>query len=166
MSCSVSSNCINNGNRCFNCKFDNDGYSEYGDNLYSAIDRGIKHPVIEKRKGEHKASKAAERKEKKAGRDRDRVSILKMASKTEERVKSTLNSGRINKDGDLKTSDLVIDVKMQSTRKNPVINVDEFDKVNQDCLRSNKQHGVLCIENKEGKRFYVIGEDLFKSKFI
>lgn len=165
MSCEVSNNCINH-HRCFECCFDGDKYSNYGVNLYAPIDKKIKHPIMAKNKQDRKDAKKAERTLNKKEKDKDRISLLKKAEKTEESVKSSLNSGRINRDGDLKAEDIVIDVKLQSTRKDPVIKVDEFIKVNNDSIRANKQYGVLCIENKDGLRFYVIGEDLFISKFV
>lgn len=165
MSCEISQNCSNNY-RCFECSFDGDKYSPYGVNLYAAIDKKIKHPLMLKNKQERKDAKKADRLHIKREKDRDKVSLLKKANKVEEVVKSTLNSGRINKDGDLRADDLIIDVKLQSTRKDPVIKVDEFIKVNNDCIRANKQYGVLCIENKDGQRFYVISEELFSNRFL
>lgn len=165
MSCEVSKNCIN-CHRCFECCFDGNKYSNYGINLYAAIDKKIKHPIMAKNKQDKKDAKKAERTLNKKEKDKERISLLKKAEKVEENVKSSLNSGRINRDGDLKADDIVIDVKLQSTRKDPVIKVDEFIKVNNDSIRANKQYGVLCIENKDGLRFYVIGEDLFISKFV
>jgi hypothetical protein len=165
MSCDVSQNCSNNY-RCFECSFDGNKYSSYGINLYAAIDKKIKHPLTIVRKQERKDAKKAEKLLTKKEKDKKKVSLLKKANKVEEIVKSTLNSGRINKDGDLRVDDLIIDVKLQSTRKDPIIKVDEFIKVNNDCIRANKQYGVLCIENKDGQRFYIISEELFSSKFI
>lgn len=165
MSCEVANNCINY-HRCFQCCFDGDKYSPYGVNLYSAIDKKIKHPLMLKNKQERKDAKKADKLQTKREKDKDKVSLLKKANKVEEVVKSTLNSGRINKDGDLRADDLIIDVKLQSTRKDPIIKVDEFIKVNNDCIRANKQYGVLCIENKDGQRFYVISEELFSNRFL
>lgn len=165
MSCDVSANCLNN-HRCFDCAFDGNRYSDYGANLYLAIDRDIEHPIIIERKLARKANKKREKQIERQEKDRQRSALVKKAAKVEAKVKSSLNSGRINRDGDLQSEDLVIDVKLQSTRKDPVISVDEFEKVNVDCLRAGKRHGILCIENKDGKRFYVIGEELFKEKFL
>lgn len=165
MSCNVSENCLNR-HRCFNCAFDGDKFSSYGDNLYLPIDRSIDHPIVVERKLARKADKKRERQIEKQEKNRERASLVKKAAKVEAKVKSSLNSGRAFRDGDLRTEDLVIDVKLQSTRKDPVISVDEFEKVNADCLRAGKKYGILCIENKEGKRFYVIGEEFFKEKFL
>lgn len=165
MSCEAANNCINY-HRCFQCCFDGDKYSHYGVNLYAAIDNKIKHPLMLKNKQERKDAKKADKLQAKREKDKDKVSLLKKANKVEEVVKSTLNSGRINKDGDLRADDLIIDVKLQSTRKDPIIKVDEFIKVNNDCIRANKQYGVLCIENKDGQRFYVISEELFSNRFL
>jgi len=165
MSCHVSENCLNNS-RCFNCAFDGNRYSDYGANLYLPIDRSVEHPIIVERKLARKTDKKREKRVEKQEKDRERASLVKKAAKVEEKVKSSLNSGRVNRDGDLQSEDLVIDVKLQSTRKDPVIKSDEFKKVNTDCLRAGKRHGILCIENKDGERFYVIGEELFKEKFL
>lgn len=165
MSCNVAENCLNNS-RCFNCAFDGDRYSSYGTNLYLPIDRGIEHPILIERKLARKEEKKREKQIEKQQKSKERSALIKKAAKVEEKVKSSLNSGRVNRDGDLQTNDLVIDVKLQTTRKDPVISVDEFDKVNADCLRAGKIHGILCIENKDGRRFYVISEELFKEKFL
>lgn len=165
MSCSVSDNCLNKS-LCFNCSFDGDKFSQYGANLYLPIVKNIKHPIILERKENFKREKKEVSRLEKQQKNRERSALIKKATKIEEKVKSTLNSGRINNDGDLKTEDLVIDVKLQSTRKDPVISVDEFEKVNTDCLRAGKRYGILCIENKDGKRFYVVSEELFKEKFL
>lgn len=165
MGCSVTENCLNN-HRCFHCAFDGDKFSNYGDNLYLPIDRSIEHPIITDRKLARKADKKREKQIEKQEKNRERSALVKKAAKVEEKVKSSLNSGRINRDGDLQSEDLVIDVKLQSTRKDPVISVDEFEKVNADCLRAGKRYGILCIENKDGKRFYVVSEELFKERFL
>jgi hypothetical protein len=165
MSCNVSENCLNT-HRCFNCSFDGDRFSDYGNNLYLPIDRSIEHPIILERKLTRKADKKKEKQLEKQQKDKERSALVKKAAKVEEKVKASLNSGRVNRDGDLQSEDLVIDVKYQSTRKDPVIKSDEFKKVNTDCLRAGKRYGILCIENKDGERFYVIGEELFKEKFL
>lgn len=165
MSCNVSENCLNN-HRCFNCAFDGDRYSDYGANLYLPIDRSVEHPIIAARKLARKADKKRGKQLERQEKDKQRSALVRKAAKVEAKVKSSLNSGRINRDGDLQSEDLVIDVKLQSTRKDPVISADEFEKVNVDCLRAGKKHGILCIENKSGQRFYVISEELFKERFL
>lgn len=162
MSCEVEQNCFEWGRSCWHCKFAGEG----ADNCYSPIDRSIKHPQTvaarDKRKADEKAAKEAHKKNK----NKDKVELLKKAARAENRVHKTLNSGRVNQDGDLKTEDLCLDVKLQTTTINPVIHVDEFKKCQGDATRAGKRHGVLIIENSEGDRFYVISEELFMETFI
>lgn len=169
MTCSVSSNCLNNQN-CFNCAFDEDRFSPYGQDLYNPINRKTKHPIKQGMKDERKAEKAeakkAEKIAKNNSKNKDKVELLKKASKSEDKVYKTLNSGRISMDGDLKTNDLILDVKLQSRSKDWTVKRDEWLKVQSDSLRAGKESGVLVIENKLGETIYVISEELFKSKFI
>lgn len=169
MSCEVSSNCLNNNN-CFDCCWDGDRYSQYGQNLYNPIDRKIKQPIQASQKKEKKDAKARERKleaaAKKQSKDKDRQKLLKKASKAEATVIETLNSGRKNMDGDMKSSDLTIDVKLQSTSVDWHIKHDEFMKVQNDAIRGNREYGVLAVVNKNGETIYVVPEGLFKGKFL
>lgn len=169
MTCSVNSNCLNNQN-CFNCAFDEDRFSEYGRDLYNPIDRKIKHPIKQERKDERKIAKNNQRKSEKAikeqSKSKDRQELLKKATKSEAKVVKTLNSGRSNKDGDMKTSDLTIDAKLQTRSHDWRVDRDEFLKVQSDSARANKRYGVLAITNKNGETVYVIPEELFKEKFI
>lgn len=169
MTCLVNSNCLNNQN-CFDCCFDDDKFSEYGRDLYNPIDRKIKHPIKQERKNERKIAKNNQRKSEKAtkeqSKDKTRQELLRKAAKAETKVKETLNSGRSNKDGDLKTSDLTIDVKLQTMSQDWRVKHEEFHKVQADAARANKNYGVLAITNKNGETVYVVPEELFKEKFI
>lgn len=161
--CEVSSNCMLSGISCWHCKY-SDGLGV--DNNYRPSDASIIHPQLIKAKQEYKNLQKMEKYKKKNEKDKEKVALLKKAAKVENLVKSTLNSGRINRDSDLIAEHLTIDVKLQSTRENPVINVDEFIKVQNDARRAGKLHGVLAIQNKSGKRFYVVSEELFREVFI
>lgn len=163
MTCEVKENCFGNESDCWRCKF-SDGSNV--DNCYRAINKNIKHPQALAAKLAAKAITKAERHHKKLNKDKAKSKVVRASAKVEDKVKTTLNSGRINRDGDLKTEHLAIDVKMQSSRINPQINAEEFRKIQNDAARSGKEYGVLIIESKIGERFVVIPEDLFKEKFV
>jgi hypothetical protein len=164
MSCEVSNNCAVFGEDCWNCKFAK-GNGGVGDDSYLPYDRKIKHPQVlaenQARKDAKKAERKAEKRAQKATKDKEKVKLLKRANKVEQKVKQTLNSGRANRDGDLHTESLAIDTKLQSNVTNPTIKVEEFDKVQTDARRGGKEHGILIIENKDGRRFVVMSEQLF-----
>lgn len=169
MTCSVGENCFNNGS-CFNCCFDDDHFSEYGSNLYNPKDRKIKHPILVERKSERKNAKRESEKREKAikreNQDQEKRKISKAAAAAEQKVKSTLNSGRVSMDGDLRSDELTIDVKLQTTSKDWHVKREEYLKVQNDAARANRDYGILAITNKLGETVYVIPEELFKVKFI
>lgn len=146
--CEVEENCYNYPDECWICKFK--GGTE---NNYWPQDKKIKHPQVLE-------AKRKEKFEKLKNINKERSMLVKKAAKTEEAVKKSLNSGRVNKDGDLHAKDIVIDVKLQSTRENPTIDVGEFEKVQGDANRIGKKYGVLEIVNKSGKKFVVIPEEM------
>ena len=164
MSCEVQDNCFGFDSQCWRCKFSGDESNV--DNCYVPMDKKIKHPQAVAAKKERKDNTKAQKQFKKQNKDKYKSKIVKGAAKVEERVKSTLNSGRINRDGDLSTADLAIDVKHQPTRSDAVILADEFKKIQNDAIRAGKEYGVLVIVNKDGDTYYVIPEELFKEKFI
>jgi hypothetical protein len=98
----------------------------------------------------------------KAKASRERQKLKKKADRTENIVFKTLNSGRVNRDGDLSTKRLTIDVKMQSKTLSPKIDRGEWLKVQEDAKRALKDYGVLVLVNKVGETFYVIPEEMFK----
>ena len=161
MTCNLIENCTNTDN-CWFCKF-TDNYPRGTVNNYRPINKKIKQPLAEQEK---KDAKEKEKHLKATAKKSDRSKIVKNAAKVEEKVKASLNSGRVNKDGDIHSEDLVIDIKSQSKVIDPIINMKEFYKVQEDAIRANKKHGVLCLVNREGIMLYVVGHDLFESKFI
>lgn len=165
MSCSVKDNCLNS-HSCFDCCYDMDVFSEYGRDIYNPINRKIKHPIEEKRKHERKSEKSAKRKAEtasaKLSKDKSRQDLLKKAAKAEEKVKSSLNSGRKSMDGDLHADDVMVDVKLQTTSKDWHVKRDEFLKAGNDAQRANKSYGVLAIMNSLDEVVYVISEEMFK----
>ena len=164
MACQVSDNCLNN-NDCFNCSFDGDRYSEFGSDLYSPVDRSIKHPIKAARKQDYKDSKKKASKEEKlaknSAKNKDKQKLLKAANKAENKVSKTLNSGRLAQDGDMRTSEVTIDVKLCSTTIDWPVKREEMLKVQGDALRGNRKYGVLAMTNKLGETVYVIPEEMF-----
>lgn len=162
MSCEVKDNCMAFlANDCFYCKFA--GVSG-GQNNYAPLDKTVKHPQAIAEKQKRKDDAKIEKRTKQI--DEARSKLVKKANKAEERIRKTLNSGRINRDGDLCTNDLAIDVKLQTKAINPTIKAEEFQKIQDDAERSGKEYGVLIIENSEGKRFVVIPEQMFTEAFV
>jgi hypothetical protein len=159
MSCEISENCFRANVSCWVCK-----YAEPGnvDNFYVPINKSIKHPQAVAAQAERKANIKAEKQAKKANKDKDKSRMVKDAAKVENRVKATLNSGRINRDGDLTSARIAIDVKHQPSRENPTIFRSEFTKIQHDAIRAGKDYGALFIVNKLGERFVVIPEEMFK----
>jgi hypothetical protein len=165
MACEVFNNCLNNIN-CFDCAFDGDKYSEFGMDLYNPIDKSIKQPTTESRKQAFKEAKKksakADKIAKNSAKNKDKQKLLKEANRTEAKVLKTLNSGRVSKDGDMGSRDLTIDVKLCSTTQDWPVKREEFQKVQGDAARANKNYGVLAMTNKLGETVYVIPEELFK----
>jgi hypothetical protein len=157
MTCEVRINCVNHPNECWSCRFAGSGI----DNNYLAIDKSIKHPQLLAEKAERKKAIKEANDAKKKNKDRDKTKLLKKASNSEKKVRDTLNSGRINRDADLQSENFAIDVKLQSTRKNPEIKLEEWRKLQNDALRANKPYSVLIIENSEGQRFVIMDEETF-----
>lgn len=176
MTCSSSSNCLNN-TKCFHCCYDDDKFSEFGEKLYNPLSsvRDM-HPIEQarieknrqeklKQKQEQKLEKQKQRKQDKIAnektKDKTKTKIIKEAAKTEARVKATINSGRANQDSDLRSRDLTIDVKQQSRSKDWTAHREEFIKVQSDAQRGNRKHGVLAIVNSLDECVYVISPELF-----
>ncbi len=176
MTCSVSHHCLNN-QKCFHCCFDEDRFSEYGQNLYNPIGsiREL-HPIQRERQDEARQEKIKAKQEQKKGKaelrkqekianekskDKTKAKIIKNAAKKEAKVIATINSGRIGQNGDARADDITIDVKHQSTSKDWQVNRDEYLKVQNDALRGNRAYGVLAVTNKLDETVYVIPAELF-----
>jgi predicted glutamine amidotransferase len=163
MSCQVEQNCHGFSANCWKCKWS----TEHNGNLedfYGPINRTVKHPGRIAAKEARKQDRKNEARNKTV--ERSRSKIVKKAAKVEDSVRVTLNSGRVNRDGDLHTSDLALDVKMQSTTFSPTIKIDEWRKIQNDAIRGGKIHGVLVLVNSVGESFYVVSEALFKEAFL
>lgn len=126
------------------------------------------HPIQEQLNKEKKISRRKENLEKRLNRDKDRSKVIKKAARQEKKtsaiyLRATTNSGRLNQDGDFKLGDALIDIKYQSTRLNPVILLEEFNKVGADCKRNGYIYPVLILRNSSGVGFAVLDEfDYYK----
>ena len=120
-----------------------------------------KHPVLEQEKRNAKRLKTLARQEARKAKDPSRQARNRAAERAERRteqaiIKSTKNSGRSNRDGDHVFNDkITLDTKLQSNAVNPVVNLQELDKVRSDARRSGKQAGALVIQNKTGRSVVV-----------
>ena len=126
-----------------------------------------KHPVLEKEKRDAKRQKASDRQKARKAKDPHRQAHLRAAARAERQteqaiIKSTRNSGRINRDGDHVVGDnITLDTKLQSGAENPVVHLHELDKVRLDAKRNGKVVGALCIRNKAGRGVIVLDENDF-----
>lgn len=160
MNCLSDSYCFSDRERCCDCKYafvNSDRHQEL-DSLFEPL----KPRVHEQEKfwAKEESRKIAQTEKAKASRERQK--LKKKADRTENIVFKTLNSGRVNRDGDLSTKRLTIDVKMQSKTLSPKIDRGEWLKVQEDAKRALKDYGVLVLVNKVGETFYVIPEEMFK----
>jgi K+/H+ antiporter YhaU regulatory subunit KhtT len=100
-------------------------------------------------------------------RDKGKKRIVRKAAKAEKTteqniIRSTVNSGRSNKDGDhIAAGSITLDTKMQSTRTDMVVHLEELSKVRDDATRAGNSVGGLVLRNKFGVGVVVIREDDF-----
>lgn len=80
-------------------------------------------------------------------------------------ARSTKNSGARYDDGDLYTCTTQIEAKRQGRRVNPVINLNEFDKIVRQAARHNRVP-VLMLKSKEGRTFAVVDMELFLRRYV
>jgi len=152
---------------CFGCK-----YASRFAGIYNrwrpAAGASKKHPqeAVNKR-----AARDARRKQQSTARllkDKARMEIQRLARAAERRtersiIKATLNSGRVNKNGDhvLDDGSITIDTKMQSDRIHPVVLMGELIKVTQDAMRGGTTFGALLLQNKYKQGVVVMFEEDF-----
>ena len=125
-----------------------------------------KHPALEAEKRTTQGSISAVQVGSKAfsgSKRRGRISRLaqKAEKATEKKIiHATKNSGRQNKDGDhVLYESVTLDTKLQSNRKNPVIFLEELEKVRKDAHRAKTMIGGLVIRNKHGVGCVVFREE-------
>jgi hypothetical protein len=122
------------------------------------------HPILVKEKRDAKRAKTIAKRAAEKAKDPSKQARLREAARAERRtndkiIKSTRNSGRVNKDGDhLLGNNVILDTKLQSNAENPVIHLHELDKVRSDASRAGRPVGCLVIRNKNGRGVVVIDE--------
>ena len=116
------------------------------------------------------------------GKSRDKQALLKKAARAEKlttrnynsSMLDTVNSGRSHKDGDhVLANKVTLDTKLQSGNSNPVVNLAELDKVQEDAKRGGNVLGGLVLRNKHDRGVIVFDEQayavwftrMFKEKF-
>lgn len=123
-----------------------------------------KHRVLEREKRDAKYKKAITKRAAEKAKDPTKQARLRAAARAEQKtndtiIKSTRNSGRVNRDGDhLLHDNIILDTKLQSTSSNPVVHLHELEKVRADARRNGRRFGILCIKNKTGRGIIVIDE--------
>jgi hypothetical protein len=127
--------------------------------------RNAKHPILEKEKQDAKHGKAIAKREAEKAKDPTKQARAREAARAERKtnaqiIKSTRNSGRVNKDGDhILFERITLDTKLQSKTEHPVVNLHELDKVRRDAKNANQLVGGLLIRNKNGRGVLVIDEE-------
>lgn len=150
--------------RCPDCRLSQNAYLGATRHYWKPISHTYHHPVLEKEKRDGKRAKALERQAAKKAKDPTRQARLRAAERAERKtnaeiIKSTRNSGRVNKDGDhLLNGNVTLDTKLQSKNENPIVHLHELDKVRQDSVRAGRLLGALVLRNKNGRGVVVIDE--------
>lgn len=156
------SNCIRP--KCNVCRLSPDAPYFIKEVYWKPLNKKFKHRILEEEKRHAKRQQAFAKQAAKKAKDPAKQARLRAAKRAERRtekgiIKSTRNSGRVNKDGDhLLAGDIVIDTKLQSMAVNPVINLHELDKVREDANRNGKSCGCLAIHNKNGRVIIVLDQ--------
>lgn len=123
-----------------------------------------KHPIVEAKKRYAKYQKTLERAKKRAAKDPARQARTRAAARAERKtnaaiIKSTRNSGRVNRDGDhVFDGRICLDTKQQSNTENPVVHLHELDKVRRDARNSGYPIGGLVLRGSTGRGVVVFDE--------
>jgi hypothetical protein len=129
------------------------------------INRQIAHPVLRAEKREAARLKLQQRVAARRDKDRGRQEVLRKAERAERQteqsiIKATVNSGRQKQDGDhISMGRIVLDTKHQSRRDNPVVMLEQLEKVRADARRNGYSLGALVLRNKHGRGVVVIAEE-------
>jgi len=154
-----------NGDFCRYCRFASQFPGRY--DRWSPVEGSSKkHPAIMRQKRASKQDKRRVAAEAKAGRDKSRMEVQRLAraaeKRTEKVITSTYNSGRSNKDGDhVLEGSITMDTKNQMNNIHPVVKIGELIKVTQDAVRAGQSFGALCIRNKYKQGVVVMFEEDF-----
>lgn len=156
--------------KCALCRFspDNEGRTSmihYWSATSPARKARTKHPQLEEEKRRVKVARRLMLFTKKKSRDPNKIRTARLAARaekiTEQKIiKATKNSGRRNKDGDhVSAGNITLDTKLQTTRENPIIFLNELEKVRSDANRAGMLLGGLVIRNKNNVGCVVLAEE-------
>ena len=161
--------CLNSPNTkgtqslCENCKWCA-AEPETGGDWFRPSDKRVRFPRREAAEYQARRAKIAIKLASKQGKDKARVRIGRKAARAEKTteksiIKSTVNSGRSNNDGDhISGGSIVLDTKMQSSRTHPVIRLEELTKVRAQAKAAGYPMGALVLRNRLNQGFVVMDE--------
>jgi hypothetical protein len=145
------------------------GNEELKFNYWKPVSLNIKHPVLEAQKVKTRMDKAKHKSFIKLNVDKSKQANFKRAAVAEAKtnkvldVDATKNSGRVHKDGDHSGAGFItLDTKLQSKNVNPIINLDELQKVRSDAGRAGNPIGGLVLRNKHNVGTVVFLESDFQ----
>jgi hypothetical protein len=168
--CAENELCINNPVRqgdlrnCVDCKWTVAGGGIHN-RWYPIEGKYRQHPQLEARKrqaGRERRQAAADARKQ---RNKSKIGIQAAARRAEQKTNSriisaTRNSGRSRNDADhVSAGRITLDTKLQSNAQNPVVKLDELEKVRADARRAGNPFGALVIRNKDNRAVVVFDED-------
>lgn len=173
LSCSEGNSCKNSleqagygSAKCGICR-----YSPNSENVEASFWKpdktGKKHPIAEQEKRDRGIERRETARLRRLSVDKSKRNVLVKAAKAEKLteknfIRATVNSGRANRDGDHTINDCItVDTKLQSTREEPVVHLNELEKVRSDAARAGNPIGCLLIRNKHGVGVVVLTESDF-----
>lgn len=142
------------------------GNEDFEHQFWSGI-KGAKHPILEQERKDKNVKVARDKQIVRMGKDKKRKKLLVRATKAEAIteqaiIKSTVNSGRLNKDGDHLLADCItLDTKLQTNRLHPKVDLGELDKVGSDAKRAGQMMGALVLRNSQNVGVVVMKEEDF-----
>lgn len=157
--------------RCYTCRLSPDNDNR-GSVNWKPVDDKAKHPTLVKEKSDREYTKRTEAIAKRQSRDKTKMTVSWKAQKAEAQtekniIKATKNSGRSNRDGDHVAANFIgLDTKVQLTRMQPEIKIEELDKAIADAKRGGSLIGGLVIRNKMGAGFVVFREEDFAKEIL
>lgn len=172
MQCVLSGSCKNStdlageqASKCALCRLSPDNAGRNMSHFWKPVIAKQLHPKLVEEKRSSKIAKRILKLTKKNSADKNKRKISRLAAKAEKQtekqiIHATKNSGRSNKDGDhVLYKSITLDTKLQTTRSNPIIKLDELEKVRRDAVRANMMAGGLLIRNKHGVGVVVFREE-------
>ena len=130
-------------------------------NCWRPVDGISKHPVAEALKRQAKDLRLETQRAARLNRSPAKVQMARRARRAEvdthtDIIRATINSGRKNNDADsVHWGRITLDTKLQSTRDNPEVSLQELDRVREDARRAGNPFGGLVLRNRQGRAVVV-----------